>query len=239
LPLSSGEERLVMRCAVAIVCTTTFLWGIVPGDAVMRSLVVCGAPSLTPHDSPAWSGSDRCGDQKLVLATTARLGGDLGTISNLGHLVGGPIIAAVADTSSRTRAIAISVALVVSSKCLFAVVYVVSGRLAAGHAPAGSGDIAFLAIPFPILVLCGVLSSLSSFSAPLNALIGDVTPTASRGAVFARLTVCHGVAAGVSQVLHLLLLRLYLTDYTPIIVALTCPQGFVRGTNTAGDWQGS
>ena len=45
LPLSSGEERLVMRCAVAIVCTTTFLWGIVPGDAVMRSLVVCGAPS--------------------------------------------------------------------------------------------------------------------------------------------------------------------------------------------------
>jgi len=159
LPLSSGEERLVMRCAVAIVCTTTFLWGIVPGDAVMRSLVVCGAPSLTPHDSPAWSGSDRCGDQKLVLATTARLGGDLGTISNLGHLVGGPIIAAVADTSSRTRAIAISVALVVSSKCLFAVVYVVSGRLAAGHAPAGSGDIAFLAIPFPILVLCGVQTS--------------------------------------------------------------------------------
>lgn len=47
-----------------------------------------------------------------------------------------------------------------------------------------------------------------------------MTPTASRGAVFARLTVCHGVAAGVSQVLHLLLLRLYLTDYTPIIVAV-------------------
>ncbi|EOD14029.1 hypothetical protein EMIHUDRAFT_211951 [Emiliania huxleyi CCMP1516] len=197
LPLSSGEERLAMRCAVAIVFTTTFLWGIVPGDAVMRSL-------------------------KLVLATTARLGGDLGTISNLGHLVGGPIIAAVADTSSRTRAIAISVALVVSSKCLFAVVYVVSGRLAAGHAPAGSGDIAFLAIPFPILVLCG-------------ALIGDVTPTASRGAVFARLTVCHGVAAGVSQVLHLLLLRLYLTDYTPIIVAVLCEAPTPPATGKAAE----
>lgn len=168
----------------------------------LRSTVVCSGRRLA---AAGWTGSAHCNDLAVVLRVSQSFEGDLSSVRLLAHLVGGPLFGVLSDTRGRKLAVSISLVLKALSAATLAATAVragTDGAVAASSAPSGTG----LACSVPLVLVAHVLGGVSSAQVPLNALLGDVSPSTWRGFIFTVLilsTACAGVA-GTSIAAHAL-----------------------------------
>lgn len=213
-----AAKTVALRCAIGCICGMSLIGCVEPTEAMLRTGVACNYTASGPRDSPGWSGSALCGDQRIVLKTTQQAIGDLNMLEMLAHLAGGPAVAVVADAIGRTQAIAISIVLQTVAKWfIFSAV-----ALAALASPtSGGGDgAATIRMPMGLLIASKVFSGLCSITVPANAMIGDLTPAGSAGHAFTKLSLVQAAAAFLGHCAQLGVLRLYLSNYSAIALCL-------------------
>ena len=192
-----------------------------------RAAVACPGTSQTyapwaNRSSSAWSGSAHCSDQGTVLRVSQTFEGDLATVRLLAHLIGGPAFGLLSDWHGRKVAVVVSLGLNAVSAALVAAVATGAASERASPISAAPTTSTMLLLPATPIVVAYLLAGAASAQVPLNALLGDISPTSQRGATFTLLIVviaCSGMI-GTLLAVKILTRELPLAGYLRVWMAM-------------------
>ena len=179
-------------------------------------------PWVNRSSSSAWSGSTRCSDQNTVLRVAQTFEGDLATVRLLAHIIGGPAFGLLSDWHGRKVAVVASLGLKAVSAALLAAVATGAASEAASPSSAAPTSITMLLLPTTPIMVAHLLAGAASAQVPLNALLGDISPTSQRGATFTLLIVviaCSGMI-GTLLAVKILTRELPLAGYLRVWMAM-------------------